>query len=57
VLPSVLVSYPQEYLNQKDVHDNNLSPSRCTDLSNIRKLSNDVQNSVNPTIRKVRTHE
>jgi hypothetical protein len=57
VLPSVLVSYPQEFLHQKDAHDNTLSPSRGIDMSNTRKLSNDTQNIPNPMIRKVRTHE
>jgi len=57
VVPSVLVAYPQEFLNQKDTHDVTLSPDRNADIPNVRKLSVEMPNITTPLIRKIRTQD
>lgn len=59
VVSSVVITYPQEFLNQKDSHDVTMSPNRAADLANVRKMSIEVQkqNSAAPSIRKIRMQE
>lgn len=45
VVPSVVITYPQGFLHQKEAIDATMSPGRAADTSNARKLSSDNQHS------------